>query len=43
MDDIAAGADKEGAKQFQRILKKQGIKFEMRQKVTGAKGEGHFQ
>lgn len=36
MDDIAAGADKEVAKNFLRILKKQGMKFEMRQKVTKA-------
>lgn len=36
-EDIAAGADKEVAKNFMRILKKQGLKFEMRQKVTAAK------
>ncbi len=37
LEDIAAGADKEVAKNFLRILKKQGMKFEMKQKVTAAK------
>jgi hypothetical protein len=40
MEDIAAGADKEVAKNFLRILKKQGLKFEMRQKVTKATVNG---
>lgn len=36
LEDIAAGADKEVAKNMQRILKKQGMRFEMQQKVLGA-------
>lgn len=36
LEDIAAGADKEVAKNFQRILTKQGITFQMKQKVTSA-------
>ncbi len=36
MDAIAAGADKEVATNFMRILKKQGLKFELQQKVTKA-------
>lgn len=36
LEDIAAGADKEVAKNFQRILSKQGITFQMKQKVTSA-------
>lgn len=40
MEDIAAGADKEVAKAFQRILAKQGIVFQMKQKVTAATVKG---
>eukprot|EP01124_Arcella_intermedia_P022374 TRINITY_DN3314_c0_g1_i1.p1 TRINITY_DN3314_c0_g1~~TRINITY_DN3314_c0_g1_i1.p1 ORF type:complete len:508 (-),score=122.92 TRINITY_DN3314_c0_g1_i1:41-1384(-) len=40
MPDIAAGADKEIAKTFQKSLQKQGIKFIMESKVLGAKKEG---
>eukprot|EP01117_Protostelium_nocturnum_P019284 TRINITY_DN831_c0_g1_i1.p1 TRINITY_DN831_c0_g1~~TRINITY_DN831_c0_g1_i1.p1 ORF type:complete len:495 (-),score=209.49 TRINITY_DN831_c0_g1_i1:61-1545(-) len=35
-DRIAAGADTEVAKEFQKILKKQGVKFIMNSKVTSA-------
>eukprot|EP01125_Pyxidicula_operculata_P008057 TRINITY_DN2727_c0_g1_i2.p1 TRINITY_DN2727_c0_g1~~TRINITY_DN2727_c0_g1_i2.p1 ORF type:complete len:360 (+),score=104.19 TRINITY_DN2727_c0_g1_i2:57-1136(+) len=40
MPDIAAGADKEVAKAFHKILAKQGIKFMLETKVTGAVKEG---
>jgi len=41
LPDIAAGADKEIAKEFQKILKKQGFKFIMESKVTGATKVGN--
>jgi len=37
LDRITPGMDGEIAKQFQRILKKQGLEFRLGQKVTGAK------
>jgi len=36
LDQIAFPADKEVAKEFQKVLKKQGLKFEMKRKVTKA-------
>jgi len=40
LPDIAAGADREVAKLFQKVLTKQGIKFMTEFKVTGATKEG---
>ena len=40
LDRIIPGMDGEVAKQFQRILKKQGLTFKLGHKVTGAKANG---
>ncbi|MGA7327583.1 MAG: dihydrolipoyl dehydrogenase [Rhodomicrobium sp.] len=40
LDRIIPGMDAEIAKQFQRILQKQGIQFRLGQKVTGVKSNG---
>ena len=40
LDRIIPGMDGEVAKQFQRILQKQGIEFRLGQKVTGVEANG---
>ncbi|MGO9546203.1 MAG: dihydrolipoyl dehydrogenase [Rhodomicrobium sp.] len=40
LDRILPGMDNEVAKQFQRILQKQGMEFRLGHKVTGVKGNG---
>jgi dihydrolipoamide dehydrogenase len=40
LDRLVPGTDAEVAKQFERILTKQGFKFKLKSKVTGAKVEG---
>ncbi len=43
LDRIIPGMDAEIAKQFQRILQKQGVEFRLGQKVTGVKANGAAQ
>ncbi len=40
MDHITPGQDMEVSRQFQKLLEKQGIKFKLSTKVTGAKSDG---
>ncbi|NDF11397.1 MAG: dihydrolipoyl dehydrogenase [Proteobacteria bacterium] len=40
MDHITPGQDMEVSRQFQKILEKQGMKFKLATKVTGAKSDG---